>query len=138
MQKNNPEFYITVYGLDINKNLTKLGSTIDVKFSSDQDDSQDLNGLMHNWSYFNDQYYYPALNFNMIEYDKGTSSFDLTVTAKAGIKLKDYISLDAVGTYQLHYENQDKDCGCASILYFENPEQTIQLQSYGASLTISE
>lgn len=38
----------------------------------------------------------------------------------------------------VHINNRDKDCGCASILYFENPEQTIQLQSYGASLTISE
>lgn len=133
-----PEFYISVYGMNANKEITKLGSTLDVKFAKDKDDSQDLNGLLHNWSYFNDMQYYPALNFNMIEYDRGKGSFDLSVTAKAGLKYRDYISLDAVGTYTLHYEHEDKDCGCASILYFEDPNQTVPLQSYGASITISE
>lgn len=133
-----PEFYITVYGLDTDKNVTKLGGTIDVKFSEDLDDSQDLNGLLHNWSYFNDMLYYPAINFHMIEYDQPTFNIDVTVTAKAGIKLMDYISLDAVGSLTFELKNRGRDCGCASILYFENPEQTIQLQSYGASLTISE
>jgi hypothetical protein len=137
-----PEFYVTAYGITINSDEdpvpVRLGSTLDIKFDDRQTQSQDLNNIIHDWSYFNHQTYYPALNIHAIEYDVPSANFNLTVTVNAGYKYNDEIGVTAVGKLDMTWPNKDKDCGQATLLYFENPDQVLELQNYGVRLTISD
>lgn len=133
-----PEFYVSICGLDTELNLVKLGTTVDVAFKDDKNDSQPLNALLHNWSYFNDATLYPVLNFNMIEYDAFKGSITIKADAKAGIKYEDYISIETIAQFEYKYEDKDKNCGTGTLAYFEDPETVITLQNYDAYLVLSE
>ena len=136
-----PEFYITTYGYEKRANgelkLDTL-STIDLKFNNKSDDSQDLNNLMADWSFFDDSEYYPILNINVREYDKATFSTTINAEAKIGKKLADDISVVAKGTFSYEFKNKNKDCGTVMLRYYENPEQNLIFANYGTYITISE
>lgn len=136
-----PEFYITTYGYQKrDDNSLKLDtlSTIDFKFNDKSDDSQDLNHLMADWSFFDDSEYYPILNINVREYDKVTFSTTINAEAKIGKKLTDDISVVAKGTFTYKFQNKNKDCGTVMLRYYENPEQNLTFANYGTYITISE
>lgn len=109
-----------------------------VKFNNKSDDSQDLNNLMADWSFFDDSEYYPILNINVREYDKVTFSTTINAQAKIGKKLADDISVVAKGTFSYKFENKNKDCGTVMLRYYENPEQNLIFANYGTYITISE
>ena len=73
-----------------------------------------------------------------MEYDVNSDSANIEVSAKVGIKLFDFISLDIAGKYVIALPFQDKDCGTNSLMYFENPENRIYLQNYDSYIEISE
>ena len=136
-----PEFYITTYGYEkTQEGDLKLDtlSTIDLKFYDNSDDSQDLNNLMANWSFFDDSEYYPILNINVREYDKVTFATQIEAQAKIGKKLADDISIIAKGTFSYEFQNKNKDCGTVTLRYYENPEKNLTFANYGTYITISE
>lgn len=133
-----PEFYLKAVGLNKDLNATVLGAGNDVQFTSKTGVSQILyNTPIHNWSYFNDNKYYPAITFVLEEYEVPNVKARLTVTAKAGVKKGENLELSAVGEVTVEFAHKGQQCGEASILYFENPEQWIYFPRYGAKILIS-
>lgn len=137
-----PEFYITTYGhqKDGETGMLKVDtlSFIDIQFPSRGNNSGSINGLMADWSFFDDSQYYPVLNINMREYDRATASVSVKADVKCGYKKEDYIDLEALGSFEYEYKNESKDCGTVVLRYYEDPEQNLTFSNYDSYITISE
>lgn len=136
-----PEIYLTTYGHrkdNAGNLLVDTLSTIDYKFPSRSDDADGLNALMADWSFFDDNNYYPVLNIGMREYDAGTASVSINVGAKCGYKYADYIDLVTVGSFKYEFANKSRDCGTVMLRYYEYPEQTLTFSNYDSYIEISE
>ncbi len=94
---------------------------------------------MYNWAYFNDNNYYPALNFHMLEYDRNPfKDLELKVTLKVGIKVVEGVELGVEGTLPLKFNDPGSDCGTTTLMYFENPVKRLYFNNYGAAIDISD
>lgn len=136
-----PEFYITTFGYQKNNNgalILDTLSTIDHQFDDRASDSEPLNKLMADWSFFDDSNYYPILNIHMREYDRGTFKVTLNANANIGYKQNDDISIVAMGSFTYEYKNRGQECGTVTLRYYENPEQNLTFPNYGSYITISE
>lgn len=151
-----PEVYVTAYGQtkDINGNIVvdTIGmadiqfctkrefkeNTLNKELEYDEDDSGYINCALADWSFFDDNEYYPILNINMREYDNGSSDITITADVKCGYKKEDYIDVQVCGKFSYKFEKKNIDCGTALLRYYEKPEKNITFTNYDSYITISE
>lgn len=136
-----PEFYITTFGTkkstDGNLQIDTLG-TIDYRFTVNENSSESLNSLMADWSFYDDNVYYPILNIHMLEYDRGRLECSVKADANVGVKHNEDINIQAFGTFEYSLANNGQDCGTVQLRYYEDPSQTLVFSNLGASIVISE
>lgn len=133
-----PEFYIKVAGMDATLTAKQLSGGCDVQFATRSGTSQTFNNVsLHNWSYFIDSNYYPALTLALEEYDSA-GPIEIPITVALGLKLGDVVKLDLSTTIKLNFENKGEYCGESSMFYFEDPERWLYFPKNSARILISE
>ena len=151
-----PEVYITAFGQTLDNGGNIVVDTLgfaDVEFPSkkkfeenpkniglayDENDSGFINCPIADWSFFDDSEYYPVLNINMREYDKGTAKLSARMDVKGGYKKEDSIDIELCGSFEYCFEDQNRDCGTLLLRYYENPEKNLTFTNYDSYITISE
>lgn len=132
-----PEFQLKVAGMAAGAKVTEFNNCY-VNFDSRSGVSQIFNNVIaHNWFFFTNPEFYPALTFNLIEKD---SEVEVTITLNVGVaqKINENITISSSIGISTKIKDNSDNCGTNSILYYENPEQWVNFPNYDARILISE
>lgn len=137
-----PELYIATYGhlkTSSGDIIVDTLSHFSYRFPAGSNgESPAIESTLADWSFFDDDLYYPVINIQAVEYDRGTSDMDLSVDAKIGVKLSDDIGLQANGRFNFHLSNNGQDCGIVYLRYYQDPNSILVFPGCGLKFYLSE